>query len=288
MATKIAFLKFKGGVSSSSAVSTIAGILKNDHRVLIVDMDPQDTQKTLLNARGKAAREISMAGVLTAGYDAKKCVINICDNVDLIQSGGKAIEAFNRKNQADIDGSLRLSQSLKCLEDQYDFILLDASPTMSLIHQNIICYADYLILPCDMDILSLSATRSTVHFVESLHASLGKEGVDVGRILGVVPMRFDNRRLVDDNILEDLYSLEDNNLLCGGIVLNTVRDSSNMKTAQARRKFLSDTYPKGKLTEDYIQLTKNILNQIETLKNEPVENIAMVAKKAPELGAELR
>lgn len=270
MATKLGFLKFKGGVSSSSAVSTIAGILKDNYRVLIVDCDPQDTQKTLLNARGKADRELSMAGVLTAGYDAKKCIINICDNVDLLQSGGKAIEAFNRKNSADIDGSLKMSHALKVVENDYDYILLDASPTMSLIHQNIICYTDYILLPCEMDNLSLSATRSTIHFIESLGSSLSKDGIEVGKILGIVPMRFDARRLVDDNTLESLYSLEDNDLLNGGTVFNTIRDSANMKTAQARRKFLSDVYPKGKLTEDYIDLTKNIIKAIEKKELESV------------------
>ena len=82
-------------------------------------------------------------------------------------------------------------------------------------------------------------------------------------------MRFDSRRLVDDTILEDLYSLEDNNLLHGGAVFNTIRDSANMKTAQARRKFLSDVYPKGKLTEDYNTLSKNIIQEIRKEKDQP-------------------
>ena len=262
MAIKLAFLKFKGGVSSSSAVSTIAGILKKDYRLLIIDCDPQNTQQTLLNVRGQSTRESSMAGILTRGYSAKKCLINVCKNLDLLQSGGKSIEEFNRKNDANFEGSVKLLNALKPMEKNYDYILLDASPTMSLIHQNIICYADYIILPCEMDNLSLSATRSTIHFVESLGSTLKRDGIKVASILGIVPMRFDGRRLVDDNTLEALYSLEDNRLLNGGTIFNTIRDSANMKTAQARRKFLHEVYPRGKLTEDYISLVKNIINCI--------------------------
>lgn len=266
MAVKIAFLKFKGGVSSSSATSTLAGILKEKYKVLIVDADPQNTQKTLLNVRSKALKELSMAGVLLADYDASKCLINICENVDLIQSGGKSIEQFN-KRPADLSGSVIMRDRLEVLEDMYDYILIDASPTMSLIHQNILCYADYAILPTDMDILSLSATRSTIHFVEGTKTKLGEMGVKVADILGVVPMRVDSRRRVDVTILDDLESLEENELLGGGVIFKTIRDSSNMKTAQARRKFLTEVYPKSKLSADYSELANQIIERVNALKS---------------------
>jgi chromosome partitioning protein len=271
-AIKIGSLKFKGGVASSSCISTIAGILAKERnkKCLILDLDAQNTMKTLMGAK-HAEKELSMAGILTADYDATKCIIKISENIDLIHSGGKAVEAFNRKNSSSLETNMKLTRAMEELEDQYDYILTDLSPTMSMIHQTSIIYNDYLILPSDMDLLSLSATRSTIHFVENLENTLGKQGIHTAKILGVIPMRYDSRRVVDNQILQDLDSLYENDLLHGGKVFNTIRESSNMKGCQARRKLLIEVFGKGKLADDYRKLTDNIIKEIEI--REAQENI---------------
>ncbi len=262
MAIKIASLKFKGGIGSSSIVNTLASIYSEDKKVLIVDADNQNTQITLLNARGKADKNSSLSGVLNGGFDPKKCIIEINENLHLLQSGGKSIETFNKKYNSDATGSTRLKEAMTELDSEYDVILYDASPTLNLLHQNILVAADYVILPCDLDVLSLSASRSMIHFIENTKIEMAKLDISVADILGIIPNRRDGRRIVDDQILDDLYRLEDQDLLAGGTVFNALRDSSNMKTAQARRKPLNIVYPKGNLTEDFRELAKNIETKI--------------------------
>ena len=149
------------------------------------------------------------------------------------------------------------------VEKEYDFILIDSNPSMNLIHANIACYADYILLPCDMDLMSFSATRSMIHFFQSFEE---KSKYKVARILGVIPIRYDRRRNIDNLVKEDLESLEENELLHGGIVFSELRESSNIKTAQAKRKFLSDVFPSGKLTNDCLDVVQEIVNRIKNVK----------------------
>lgn len=281
MAIKIAIMNQKGGVGKSSVVHCLADKLRSAGKILILDLDQQNNQKTLLNVRGEVSKEASAAGVLISGYSPLKSKVEVTTNVDVIHSGGRAIESFDRFSKiGDSDASTRLKKSMEEVEDQYDYILIDSSPTMSLIHQNIICYADYVIIPCDMDILSFSATRAILHFIESLKSKIQEAKAEV---LGILPVRFDGRRKVDDQILADLMSLEENELLSGARVLSPVRESANMKTAQARRKFISDAFPKSKISEDFDKVAEQITEEIS--KRSSISANTKIVTNATEVSA---
>jgi chromosome partitioning protein len=262
MAIKIAVMNQKGGVGKSSVVHCLADKFRLlGEKVLVLDLDQQNNQKTLLNVRDEVSKEASAAGILIKGFSPKKCKVTATENVDLIHSGGRAIEAFDRFSKDDSEeASTRLKKAMNEVENDYDFILIDSSPTMTLIHQNITCYADFVIIPCDMDILSFSATRAIIHFIESLKSKVTYASME---ILGILPVRYDGRRKVDDLVMTDLLSLEENDLLAGAKVFSPIRESANMKTTQARRKFISDSFPKSKLSEDFDKVAAQIVEAIQ-------------------------
>ena len=264
MAIKIAVMNQKGGVGKSSVVHCLTDKLRLKGRVLVLDLDQQNNQRTLLNMRSEVSKEASAAGVLINGYSPNKSKVSVAENVDLIHSGGKAIEAFDRFSKTgDSESSTALRRAFSEIEDDYDFIIIDSSPTMTLIHQNIVCYADYIVVPCDMEILSFSATRAIIHFIESLKSKIKDSKAE---ILGILPVRFDSRRKVDDLVMTDLLSLEENDLLAGAKVFAPIRESANMKTTQARRKFISDSFPKSKLSEDFDKVANQIIEEVAKRK----------------------
>lgn len=267
MALKIAIMNQKGGVGKSSTVYCLTDKLRKKGRVLVLDLDQQNNQRTLLGVKERLFKEISAAGILVNGISPKEAIINVTENVDLIHSGGTAIESFDRFSKMEGSGatSTRLARALSAIEDDYDFIIMDSSPTMTLIHQNIVCYADYILIPCDMDILSFSALKSILRFLESLKSKISEVKAEV---LGIIPYRYNKRRIVDSQVRDDLCELEDTDLLLGGKVLTPVRESSNVKTAQARRKFLSDAFPQSPISEDFDQITLEILNEVEKRNNQ--------------------
>ncbi|MBF0315643.1 MAG: ParA family protein [Oligoflexia bacterium] len=272
MAIKISIMNQKGGVGKSTLVNILADNLRYIGRVLILDLDQQNNQRTLLGVKDKSEKEHSAAGILLHGYRPETAIIPATSNVDLISSGSKAIEGVDRSCKNQDESELLLKKRFASLEDKYDYILIDSNPTMNLIHANITCYADYIIIPCDMEMLSFAATRSIIYFIESFSSKIK---YPTAKILGIVPIRFDPRRNVDDMILEDLKVLEENDMLSGGVIFPSLRESSNMKTTQSRKKFLSDTFPKGKLTEDCKALAESIIARINETgaKNSHQESI---------------
>ena len=268
MAIKIAPMNQKGGVGKSSLVYILADLLRRYGKVLVLDLDQQNNQKTILGVRSKVNRENTSAGVLMKGYSPLASITNVCENVDLLPSGGKTIESFNTIFRTQDDNEIILKRKMQEVEKEYDFILIDSNPSMNLIHANIACYADYILLPCDMELMSFSAVRSMIHFFQSFEE---KSKHKVASILGVIPLRYDKRRRVDDMVKDDLESLEENDLLNGGIIFRTLRESANLKTAQTKRKFLSDVFPNGKLTHDCLDLAQELIQRIQEVrkKNKP-------------------
>ena len=269
MAIKISIMNQKGGVAKSTTAQNLAMMLADlGKKVLICDLDQQNDQIKLAPIKGRADREKSFAGILLKNYSAKECITEISKNLDLIQSGGKALEGFNSKFKGSPSESIIIRESLKDLEGKYDYYIIDSSPTFSLIHQNILAYADYVISPCDMDYLSLSATRSTIHLIEHLTKKL-TDDVEMAKFLGVIPVRFDGRRNLDNLILNDLYSLEDNKLLLDGTVFTPIRESSKLKTAVAKKKSLKDAFSSDKITLEIESIAKEIMNK--TISNKDLE-----------------
>jgi len=270
MAIKVSVMNQKGGVAKSTTVQNIAMMLADlGKKVLICDLDQQNDQIKLAPIKGRADREKSFAGVLLKNYRAQECITHINSNLDLIQSGGKALESFNSKFKGSPSESIIIKESLKELENKYDYFIIDSSPTFSLIHQNILAYADYVISPCDMDYLSLSATRSTIHLIEHLTNKL-TSNIKMAKFLGVIPVRFDSRRNLDNLILDDLYSLEDNKLLLDGTVFTPIRESSKLKTAVAKKKSLKEAFPNDKVTLEIESIAKEIINKFSTINQQKV------------------
>ena len=264
----------KGGVAKSTMAHNLALMFADlGKRVLICDLDQQNDQIKLAPIKGRADREKSFVGILLNNYSAKECITVINENLSLIQSGGKAIEGFNTKFKGSLSESVVIKESLKELEDDYDYFILDSSPTFSLIHQNILAYVDHVISPCDMDYLSLSATRSTIHLIEHLKNKFSENNIQMANFLGVIPVRFDSRRNLDNVILDDLYSLEDNKLLLGGVIFTPIRESSKLRTAVAKKKSLKSAFPNDKVTLEVESIAKEILNKVERslLKTSSIE-----------------
>src|SRR5690606_32386711 len=113
----------KGGVGKSSLVTLLADNFRFFGKVLILDLDQQNNQRTLLGVREKISREATAAGILMQGYSPKSTVVKVNENVDLISSGGKQIENFDRLYRSQGDAEIVLTSKMSEIEDDYDFIL---------------------------------------------------------------------------------------------------------------------------------------------------------------------
>lgn len=265
----IAILCHKGGVAKTTTCLSIAdGIVSKDpnSKVLIVDADEQANVKTVFGIKLHEA-EGGLASILGEGLNPETIKVKVRNNIDAILSGGRTMRDFERYNANSPDNEFVLSKRLRPFDKDYDYVLIDSPPALSLISTNIAMYADYCVIPCTADLLAVVGVRSTLFFLENLENHFKKSGLKPCKVAGIVPTVFDQRRNIDMSILDDLQLMANNDLTRGGIIFDPIRSDTRVKTAQVKRKLILEVFPQSKAGEDYRKLVDDLLAQIGRLED---------------------
>lgn len=283
--TVIAVLCHKGGVAKTSTTTALAGALVQrdpNARVLVLDCDEQANIKTIFAVKLHEA-EGGVASILLENTDPARVRVSVRPNIDVILSGGRMMRDFERTHVNTPDNELILSRRMEKIGAEYDFILIDSPPALSLVSSNIAMYADYCVIPCTADLLAVVGVRSTLFFLENLEQYFRGRALEPCQVLGVVPTLYDQRRTVDMTILDDLQRMANAELTRGGIIFDPIRTDSKMKTSQVRRKLISEAFPTSKAAEDYRKLCEDMLARIEALSRPKNEShpVKSTSKPAP-------
>ena len=177
----IAIANQKGGVGkSTTAINLSAYLALKGKRVLAVDMDPQGNLSSGLGI-DKDSLETTVYDVLIEETGIKTAVINSSyENLDVAGAtedlAGAEIELLDLKNR-----ETRLKKSLKNAAKEYDYIIIDCPPSLSLLTINSLVAAESLIIPLQCEYYALEGLTQMIHTVElikeRLNPSLYIEGI---------------------------------------------------------------------------------------------------------------
>jgi chromosome partitioning protein len=267
----------KGGTGKTTTVAGLADALsKAGKKILIVDADEQSNIKTIFGIKLQNS-EGGLAAILLDNVNPQNMTCKVRENIDVILSGGRFMRDFEKTHANTPDSELLLKLRMHDVGG-YDVVLVDTPPALSLISTNIVTFADYLLLPCSPDLLSVVGVKNTLNFVENIESHYKAKKVKIAKVLGVIPTMHDGRRNLDMDILDDLHRLENADLLRGGRVFTPIRIDIKVKTAQVKRKLLSETFPDAKATQDYTAVAQQIMDVVGLNKS---NNQALV--RAPDL-----
>ncbi len=198
----VAVANEKGGVGKTVTVINLgAALSKMGKKVLIVDMDPQ------ANATRGLGVEVA-DGMLTT-YDiiknhksaaiGKAVVSTDWDALGLIPAdselAGADIELVNEYGREN-----RLKRALTGMRGDYDFIIMDTPPSLSLLTVNVFAFATEVLIPCQTHPYAYAALENLFDTIEVVQDEINPELM----IKGIVPTFFDRRTRVSHEILGKL------------------------------------------------------------------------------------
>lgn len=257
---KLAVIGNKGGTGKSSTTLGICDALLNrfpQAKVLIVDGDEQSCIKTTFAVKiGQA--EGGLAAILLEDVKPETVAITVRPHLDIILSGGRAMRDFEKTLSKTLDADQIVTMRFRDIKG-YDVIIFDTPPAFSLLTSNIVTFCDYLVIPCTPDLYSYVGVKNTISFLDSVEPYFLKKNIPIATVLGVVPTMHDGRRNMDLDVLDDLHRLCEKSALRGGRIFSPIRADIKVKTAQVKRKLLTEFAPISKAAEDYRKLTNDII-----------------------------
>jgi chromosome partitioning protein len=156
----IAMSNEKGGVAkTTSTLSLGASLAELNHKVLLVDLDPQANLSLALGLESGEA-EITSANVLVENASLRTAIRRTeVNNLDLVPSHAR-IESAEQFLPMRSHYLTTLHAALETVTDKYDYILLDCPPALGAITLNALSAADLLIIPTQAEYFSAYALRN--------------------------------------------------------------------------------------------------------------------------------
>lgn len=202
MAKIFAIANQKGGVGkTTTTVNLAAALATGGQRVLLIDLDPQGnaTMGSGVEKRGLTASVYqvllglgSLAAALqrstTGGYDVLPA------NRELAGAEVDLVEIDDREK--------RLKMALAGHESEYDFILIDCPPALSLLTLNGLCAAHGVIIPMQCEYYALEGLSDLVNTIKQVHRNLNSDL----EIIGLLRVMFDPRSTLSQQVSGQLES----------------------------------------------------------------------------------
>ena len=195
----------KGGVGkTTTTVNLAAGLAQAGQRVLMIDLDPQGNA-TMGSGVDKRQLELTVydvllesASIAEARVSSQKLVDAGCGyhvlgaNRELAGAEVELVEVERREK--------RLRLAIEAVAGEYDFVLIDCPPSLSMLTLNGLCCAHGVIVPMQCEYFALEGLTDLVNTIKQVHANLNKELA----IIGLLRVMFDPRITLQLQVSEQL------------------------------------------------------------------------------------
>lgn len=251
---KIACQNLKGGTGKTTTVISLASCLAGKgKKILVLDVDVQGNIKVSFGIDHK----LTMYDLLINDAFVEDCIVKTRDNIDCIISNNTLASC-----ELQLSGMHRREEILKIRMrhiDQtarYDFVLIDCSPSLSLLNQNALLYADEVIIPISMDYLAMLGATQVIDNLAMIKKYYEKQLI----ITGVIPTFYEKRTNMSQEVMEALQDTYKEK------VFPAVRLDTKIKQASSANQTIFEVDKQSRGAEDYNQICEVLLDEKKSIK----------------------
>ncbi|MBE6700919.1 MAG: ParA family protein [Ruminococcaceae bacterium] len=252
MSTIIAFANQKGGVGkTTSAVNIAADLGCLGKKTLLVDCDPQGNASSGVGAENS---EITLYDMLFSGLEAKKVIQKTkFKNLDVIPSdmnlAAADIALADEKNRES-----KLKVAFDSIKEEYDYIILDCPPSLSLITLNALTASNYVVVPMQCEYFALEGLSQLVFTIKQVRR-LYNPNLD---LLGVILTMYDGRLNLTVQVMEEVKKH-----FPGKVFRNSIPRNVRLSEAPSHSKPINyyDKFSRGAL--NYMEVARELIERAE-------------------------
>ncbi len=244
----IGVLNFKGGTAKTTTVVNLAaGLALRGERVLCIDLDAQGSLATCFGVQ----HPFSLTDLLLGKADTQACITPARENLDLIISNDSLLQAEGELwRMKDDQAAKRVLRERMRYVRGYDYIILDHSPSASLVNENGLIYARKIIVPVAMNYLALVGTRQVIQTLKTV----GKISNHNSELFLIVPTFYYAWLRKDREVMEIL----DRHF--ADKVAEPIRINVKISEAMGQQRTIYEYAPNSSGAMDYARLVERVVS----------------------------
>ena len=270
-ATVIACVNQKGGTGKTTTCENLgAGLVMNGKKVLLVDFDPQASLSISLGYPKPEELPVTIADMMKKVVDEKEIrpgegILHHEEGMDLMPSSielsGMEVALVNTISRETV-----LKEYLESVKRDYDFVLLDCSPSLGMLTINAMAAADTLLIPVQASYLPAKGLEQLLQTVNKVRRQINPRLKIEGILLTMVDSRTNDAKEISE-LIRNAYG--------GKIKLYDTEIPRSVRASEISKEgtsiFKHD--PGGKVADAYRELTREVVKNAEKRRKRNLEQL---------------
>jgi chromosome partitioning protein len=270
-ATVIACVNQKGGTGKTTTCENLgAGLVMNGKKVLLVDFDPQASLSISLGYPKPEELPVTIADMMKKVVDEKEIrpgegILHHEEGMDLMPSSielsGMEVALVNTISRETV-----LKEYLESVKRDYDFVLLDCSPSLGMLTINAMAAADTLLIPVQASYLPAKGLEQLLQTVIKVRRQINPKLKIEGILLTMVDARTNDAKEISE-LIRNAYG--------GRIKVYDTEIPRSVRASEISKEgtsiFKHD--PGGKVADAYRELTREVVKNAEKRRKRNLEQL---------------